>query len=92
MRWSKIEEQSGDIPGKCRAHAAAMVDHQMYIFGGGNGVSPLNETYVILPSAVKHITNSQSQSQIRVVCTSGGEHKWKRSDMEKIGAYRWVGT
>lgn len=42
--WSK-GEQSGDVPSPCRAHTAAVVGTDMYIFGGGNGVMPLNKTY-----------------------------------------------
>ena len=38
MQWTH-PEVVGDLPPKCRAHTATLVDRKIVVFGGGEGVA-----------------------------------------------------
>lgn len=43
--WSP--PQTGDLPGRHRAHTATLVDTRLFIFGGGDGPNYFNHVYIL---------------------------------------------
>jgi hypothetical protein len=45
MSWSK-PEGGGKLPGPRRAHTSIQLGKKIVVFGGGDGKSALNDTYI----------------------------------------------
>lgn len=46
MQWSH-PDTTGDTPPPCRAHTATLVDRKLFIFGGGQGPTYYNTTFIL---------------------------------------------